>query len=498
MTLSSAGAVANQSLSVISTEIGVVSCNIAGANAPGFSKKLALLSAMEDGSPEIEGIRRAANLALLQNLLRSNAAQAQSSVISDGLTRIDQSMNISAATATDLSNSRSPAALLSALSDALQKFSASPSNIVAAQEALSDAQSLAASLNEATATTQQVRARADSEIASSVAEINSLLAQFGEVNKRIVSGVAGGADVTADLDKRDGILSDLSKLIGVTTITRANFDMAIYTDSGATLFETTPRLVSFTPTSAYSATTVGNQMYVDGTQVTGAGAAMKIQSGKLAGLVELRDNIAPEFQNQLDEIARGLIGAFAEYDQTNPAAPLSPGLFTFPSATVVPNATLVPGLAGILIVNPNADPNQGGDIMRLRDGGISHPGNPAYVYNTAGESGYSARLLQLIANISAPQSFDPAAGLSAQVSLTSYATDSLGWLSGQEKRFSSSTAYQTALLSQTAQALSNATGVNLDEQMSRMLDLENAYQASAKLLAVIDSMYQSLFDSIHA
>ncbi len=33
--------------------------------------------------------------------------------------------------------------------------------------------------------------------------------------------------------------------MGISTITRAGNDMVIYTDGGATLFETTPRTVTF-------------------------------------------------------------------------------------------------------------------------------------------------------------------------------------------------------------------------------------------------------------
>jgi flagellar hook-associated protein 1 FlgK len=498
MTLSSANAIATQSLGSISSQIGVVSRNIAGVNTAGYSRKSALLSTAADGSPEIDGIRRATNLALFQNLIRSNGAQAQFSVIADGLARIDQFMNISSGTATDLSDNRSPAALISALSGALQKYSASPSNIIAAQEALSSAQLLASSLNDATALTQQIREQADSEIASSVADINSLLARFGEANKSIVAGAAAGADISDSLDKRDDILSELSKRVGITTISRANYDMAIYTDSGATLFETAPRMVSFAPSSPLTATTVANQVYGDGVQITGPAAAMSIRSGEIFGLTELRDNIAPLFQSQLDETARALISAFAEYDQTNPGATPSPGLFTYPGATLVPAPSIIAGLAGEIIVNANADPAQGGDITRLRDGGISYPGNPAYIYNTTGDAGFTARLLQLNAALFTSQTFDPAAGLNAQGSLMDFATDSLGWLSTREKQFSSSIAYQSALLNQATQALSDATGVNLDEQMSRMLDLENSYQASAKLLATVDSMYQALFNSLRA
>lgn len=53
-------------------------------------------------------------------------------------------------------------------------------------------------------------------------------------------------------------------------------------------------------------------------------------------------------------------------------------------------------------------------------------------------------------------------------------------------------------MTQTTQALSNATGVNLDDQMSQMLALENSYQASARLLETINSLFATLFNAVRS
>jgi flagellar hook protein FlgE len=52
--------------------------------------------------------------------------------------------------------------------------------------------------------------------------------------------------------------------------------------------------------------------------------------------------------------------------------------------------------------------------------------------------------------------------------------------------------FQNALASQATSALSNATGVNLDAQLTNMLNLENSYASSAKLLTTVTSMYSAL------
>lgn len=493
MTLSSAAAIATQSLQTITSQINVVSRNISGANTPGYAAKMALVATNGMGAAQIDGVIQATNAALFQSSLQATSLQAAYSALSNGLNQIDQSMNISAGSASNSSTNTSPATLISALSGALQQYSASPSSITSAQSVLTAAQQLVQGLNNATTAVQQVRQQADAGIASSVSNINSILSQFQQLNSYIVSGTAAGRDVTDSLDKRDALLSQLSKEIGISTITRQNNDMVIYTDGGATLFETTPRTVAFQPTVTYVAGTVGNAVFVDGVQVTGPNSTMAIRSGNLQGLTQLRDVAAPMYQNQLDETARGLITAFSEIDQSNLPTSL-PGLFTYPGASTTPGASLIVGLAGEITINASVDPIQGGNLNLLRDGGVSGPGN---TYNTTGAASYSTRIQQLISSLTATQTFDASAGLGSQQSLTDFATTSLGWLEAQRQQADNSATYQNTLVSQTSQALSNATGVNLDDQMSKMLDLENSYQASAKLLATVNAMYSVLFQSIN-
>lgn len=496
MSLTSAGAIASQSLGTIASQINVVSRNISGVNVSGYAAKTALISTGYTGGVQIDGIARATNSALFQNSLQAISDHASSSALASGLDQIDQALGLSSSTATDTTTSRSPAALISALSAALQSYSASPSDATAAQAVLTSAKALTQALNDATTAVQQVREQADSEIASSVADINSLLTQFQEVNSDVLAGTQAGRDVTDSLDQRDALLTKLSEQIGIRTVTRANNDMVIYTDGGATLFEVSPRTVSFQPTSVYTAATVGNAVYVDGVQVTGSSSPMQIQSGKLKGLTDLRDDIAPQYQSQLDETARGLITAFSETDQTGGSSPAMPGLFTYQGATTTPGVGVLSGLAGEIIVNANVDPSQGGQLDLLRDGAISDPGNPIYTYNATGAAGYSTRIQQLISELTSTQAFDPSAGLDGQESVTAYATSSIGWLAAQRQQATNTTSYQSTLLSQTSQALSNATGVNLDDQMSKMLDLENSYQASARLLSTVDAMYDALFKAL--
>jgi flagellar hook-associated protein 1 len=439
VSLSSAGAIAMRSLGVISDQISVTSRNISGAGVAGVSEKIARVSSTETGV-EFSGVGRATNGALFRNLLSANAQQESAGAVADALSRLDLAMGLS-----DSATSRSPATRIAKLSDALQTYSATPQDQTAAQIALSAAQDVVGSLRDAATAVQDERQRADQTIAADVAEVNGLLGKFATLNDSIVKATAAGQDVTDALDARDGLLTELSKKIGVSAVGRPTNDMVLYTDSGVTLYETTPRKVTFQATPTLTAGASGADVYIDGVRVTGPGAPLPLQSGSIVGLARVRDAIAPQYQTQLDEIARGLVVAFAENDQSGGGGSLLPGLFTYPGATTAPGATLISGLASQIDVAAAVDPLQGGSLARLRDGGVS--GNAAYVYNASGAPAYADRLIELGKASAATQNFDPAAGLGATGTLAGVANGSNGWIAAQRQQIDGAATYYDELVS---------------------------------------------------
>jgi flagellar hook-associated protein 1 FlgK len=273
--------------------------------------------------------------------------------------------------------------------------------------------------------------------------------------------------------------------------------MAVYTDSGVTLFNVTARSVSFQPTDTFTANTAGASVFADDVPVAGMGAVMPLRSGAISGLMDVRDNLAVSYQNQLDEIARGLVEAFQETDQSAiPSASPQRGLFTYAGAAGVPaTGILVKGLAGQITVAVRADPDQGGDALRLRDGNISGAGS-AFVYNTANAAGFASRIQELAENTGQERVFDAAAGLSQNAVVTDFASSSAAWLQEMRKTYAGQRDSEQATQQRATEALSNATGVNLDDETARLLELERAFQASSRIISAIDTIYDSLFQAI--
>lgn len=481
---------ARSSLATTAEQISVISRNIARVGDSSATRKSAQTITGPGVGVSVGGIQRSSDVLLFNAYLNSNSGSQAQSAIASSLDRLQNTVD-------DTDQERSPAALIAKLGNALQTYSGAPQNPAVAASVVSAAKDVSNALNAASTTVTNVRQQADTDIASSVGRVNSLLSQFETLNNQVIRGTSSGGDTSDLLDARDAVLKQLSSEVGIRTVSENNGGMSIYTDSGVTLFDKVPRQVSFQQTQNLAAGVSGAAVYADGVPIAGASHSLGIGSGKIAGLVAVRDDIAVTYQGQLDEMAKGLILAFAETDQSaTPTLPDVAGLFTYSGGPGLPTSSgVVSGLAASIKINPNADPSQGGDAELIRDGAISNPGNPAYTYNATGGAAFTDRIQGLIGSLGAGQAFNPSTQLSSSAPLASYAKDSVSWLEALRQSSNAEAEYRSTVASRASSALSSQTGVNLDEEMTNLLNLERTYQASSRLISVVDGMLATLLQS---
>lgn len=474
---------AKSGLSVASEQIGVVSRNVTRNGDPNATRKLASTVTAPGGGVVLSPIVRSTDRVLLDAVLTAASAAAGIKVTSDALDRLQAVIG-------EVDDARSPAALVGQLADALQFYSSTPADGQSARSVVSAAHALTQGLNDAADAVAELRQDADAAIVASVAKINELLSRFEIVNRKVVVGTRGGQDVTDQLDERDGIAKAIAEEVGLRVVRQGDEDMRLYTDSGATLFETAARKVTFTPAPLMSGKP-GGVIKIDGVPVAGVGQTMALVGGRLRALVDLRDGAAETFSTQLDEMARGLITGFAEHAVT-PASGLPdvPGLLKSSTSMVFPSDGIrVPGLAATLVVNAAYDPAQGGDAFRVRDGGAA---GPAYNANSTGNAGDTGRIFVLIDKLGVSFNLATDAKLGLTSSLQSLGAMSVGWLAQSRKDSTDDYDYRATVQARAEDALLRETGVSLDQEMSDMLELERSYQASSRLLTAIDEMFRIL------
>ena len=463
-------------------QTSVISTNIANDGNANYVRRAPVVVNTIYGASTVN-TERAQQMALLRQLTGATSASSAQDTLLEGLTTLSDALGGN-------DYELSPSTYLAELQNSLEAFAASPGEYTLAATVVTDAQDVAKSLNTATVTVQKLRAEADAEIVTQVAELNRLLGEFKIVNDAVVQATATGVDASNALDSRDTLLKEISQIVGIDASTRPNGDMVIYTSDGTTLFETEPRSVTFTRTLSYDATVTGNSIYVDGVAVEPGEGGNTTAEGSLGALLQLRDEIAPTFQIQLDEVARGLVEAFAETDPLGVAVDM-PGLFTWAGGTIPSSGTLEPGLAATITVSSAVIASSGGDPMLVRDGGIN---GATYDWNTDDNSGFTTLLMQYSDALDADRSFDASADLKTTMSIMTFASGSIGWLEELRSNATTASDNKVALYERSFQSYSSETGVNLDEELSLLLDVEQSYKATAKLVSTIDEMLQAVLE----
>lgn len=486
MALASAWSVGLSGLSTASDQMALVSRNVARAGDVSANRKVGEQVTTATGAVRLAIIGRVASPVLLEGLLSSRSNYAQENVTATALDRLHSAVM-------DPELGQSPAALVAALDGSLRFLANDPTSQAAGFDLIGSASSIVNSLTNASAIISAVRSDADRAIADSVTTLNAALQELEAINRDIVTAPSN-ADVTDQLDKRDSILKSVADHVGIRVVPRGVNDIAVYTDSGVALFETVARQVTFTPSGILGPGVTGHVVTIDGVDVTGPDAVMPLRSGSIAAQINVRDTIAPVFQTQMDELARGLIEAFSDPDRTGGGKPNLPGLFTWFGGTVLPTGSAVAGLAALITVNPQIDPARGGSISYLRDGGSSAPGDQDYNANPSGASGFSGRLFELVSNLSAERNFDVSSGLRSRSSIMDFSAENVGWIDERRQTSSNQLELRTVVRDRAAESFVSVTGVNLDQEMADLLRFEQSFQASSRLIATIDQMFETILE----
>ena len=486
MTLTDALRTASHSLNTSSKVLSTVSHNITGVNNPDYVRRDARIYSDTLFSTRVQ-IAREVDASIFTASITANANLSRSNAILSGLDQLTRLQGGDGFTGTAASS-------LQQLRQSLELAAANPSNEMLLSQAVLGAQSFASTINSSYEGILRLRQEADAAIADGVSQLNELLARFEETNTTIVKASMSGQDAFDSEDIRDTLIGEISELMGVSVIRRENNDMMLVASNGAVLFDRRAREVSFEPIPIYGPNTTGNAVLVDGVPISGNNS-LPIHSGSLVGQLELRDDILLQQQNQMDEIARAAVELFAETDQTGGGKLPLAGLFTWSGGPAVPaSGVLEPGIALSLEVNPLIDPSAGGDVRLLRDGGIN--GDPDYISNTGSAAGFADRLFELSMALDTQIVFDAQAGLGSNISLSAFASGSLDNLQQSRQEVSDRAAYQQDLASHIKQTLQEDSGPNLDYEMSALLQVERAYQASAKVMSAVDELLAQLLQAV--
>lgn len=193
----------------------------------------------------------------------------------------------------------------------------SPNDPAAREEMLGQANNLATQMRETNAYLNRQRTNINAQISTVVDQINSYVQRIHDANNQIVKARASAMQHEPNdlLDQRDQLLKELNELVGVTVFEQdGKFSLAIGNGhlvlGGDTVFPLQSQPSAADPQRMVVGLVV--QQGGDGGNRSIEINESNIRGGKLGGLIQYRQEILDDVQDNLGRLAVGLASAFNE------------------------------------------------------------------------------------------------------------------------------------------------------------------------------------------
>ncbi len=432
------------------TAIEVAGQNVTNLNTPGYHRQEAVLTERPTTSPfgdplgggvDVTTIRR------YQSNFMQGQMQAAEGQVGYWTSAQDALQQIETVVSPDSSNTLSTR--LDSFFSAWQALAASPNDATTRAGVTSASTTLTTSLNSMSASLTQLSNGLDSQLGDQVDQLNTLSDQLADLNGQIAMAKNSANPPNGLLDQRDNILQQMQSLAGVTSAS---------TDDGAMIVNLGGRtLVQGTEASHLQLANSGSGkqiLWEDGTTAN-------VTKGNLGGMLEIRNRVLPGYQSQLNNVATALMNAVNTLHQAGFTASgnAAGAFFTGTSAADIAVSTTIQ--------------NDTGAIATTRTAGATGDGG------LAGEIAALANQQLIGSN-----------------TLNGTAQNILGQIGNAVQSAQTNLSAQTAVQTQLANQESSVSGVSLDEELTNIMTCQRAYDASSRVLTVVDDMMKTLIQTV--
>jgi len=355
-----------------------------------------------------------------------------------------------------------------AMDSLMQSFSAwsnSPNDANAQSAVLNAASTVATSFQQSAAQLGQVETSVNGDLQTTVASINQIAAAIQQYNVAKQSSTASDPGLDAQLYSS---LEQLSQYVSVQTTTNSDGTVNVLAEGQIPLVLGTqldPLSVQFSsPANATNPSAPPNAMIVDdsGDDVTG-----KIADGQLGALLSVRNQVLPSLiggpsdtgalntlATQLASSVNGLLTAAGG----QPLFEQDPNSTTDAAATLAVNSALQP--SGLVAASTGPPAVSNGTALALTN--LANAQNP----NLNG------------------MTFDQFYGATASA------------IGSQVNQAQTASTAQTQTVAQARSLRQQLSGVSLDAEATRLMQLQRSYQAASQTITVVDGLLQGLMSMI--
>ena len=464
----------------------VTANNIANAQTPGYVSRQLVSQERVTGNQGngvgVSTIERSQDQALSRLRRDADASAGRASVIASATQTLNQEIG-------EPGSAFGLFASLENLEASLQQFAVTPESAALQTSVITAADQSAKQLNGLSHVALSLRETAELRISNEVSTVNQALGRLNEINGDIAGLNSATGETAAMEDERQRLIDTISAIIPIKDIPRGNQQIHIITEGGTYLLSNKVTELEFNPAGVipnearYDDTgNILSGLSIGGLDVTpGYAGSQALSGGTLAGHFVVRDEIATDFTDRIDALSADLIGRFSAAGVDPTLAVGSAGLFT--DAGGIGNLTDTRGSAARLQINTRLVPDMGGETFRIRDGiGANAPGEVS-----------NGDIAQNLLNALTDRNTAPAnTGLSGLMSVSELAAGLSSTSGEQFIRFeaqSVSASARSTVLRDTELA---KTGVDTDAELQKLLVIEQAYAANARVIQTVGEMVDQL------
>jgi flagellar hook-associated protein 1 FlgK len=298
--------------------LDTLSNNVANAGTPGYHRRsVSVIDSLGVNSTYArEGqLSRTFNQSLQAHYTRTTAESGFTSVQASFLDRV-QTLFGKPGTVGSIDSA------YNAFESSLASAATSPDSYANRADLVQKAQTVASTLNRLSSDIQSLRQEIEAKLSNGVDTINNQLQSLEKVNLRLADQGIDATSRATLMDQRDRLVEDLSGQMDLRVSYRGDGTVSLMTRSGVGILDVKASVFNYESAGALSAASrFSPNDAVSGvgklTIMTPAGLEIDLvkqnvlQSGELAGLIQLRDQQLVQAQDQLDEIAASVAQAMS-------------------------------------------------------------------------------------------------------------------------------------------------------------------------------------------
>lgn len=351
--------------------------------------------------------------------------------------------------------------------NAFRELSNNPESLATRTQVKESAEHLTHDFNKVHEQITEIQRDADFRIATKVEEVNQLTKEIADLNEKIQTVEVAGTPANDERDRRDVLVKQLSQKVNIRYAESKDGALTITAGNTAVLVSgNSHRELEVASTPGREGKREGNfdifyRPNQDGTPVN---VTKQFKSGEIGGLLQVRDEVANEFLDGMDDLAYTLAEEVNKahvqgYDRT--------------------------GRTGQVFFEMPADVTNAAQQMKVHENIVNDVGSIA----AAGEPGSPGdnRIANVLSGLEYKQIFDD-----GTATVNDYYSSMVGRIGIEAQRANSAQQSQADIVGQLKNIRESISGVSIDEEMTKMIEFQKTFDASARLVRTADEMMDTV------